>query len=188
MDRREEIIAVAQDLIAQRGFQKTTMELIAQTIGMGKSSLYYYFSKKDDIFAEIIRRDSYQFKQELQQAVAGEESLKAKVQAFMVARIRHLVQLAELYSTLVDEYLDLYSFVEEIRDEFWLFQVDTIISLLKRGKEAGECVVDNSETAAILILTVIKGMEYRLLRGTPAHELYNEAAEMTEMLFTGIRS
>lgn len=188
MDKREEIIAVAQDLIAQRGFQKTTMELIAQTIGMGKSSLYYYFSKKDEIFAEIIRRDSYQFKQELQQAVTSEESLKAKVQAFMLARIRHLVQLAELYSTLVDEYLDLYSFVEEVRDEFWSFQLETLIALLKNGREVDECAIDNPKTAAVLILTVIKGMEYRLLRGMTAEELYNEVAEMTDVLFTGIRS
>lgn len=188
MDKREAIIAVARDLISQRGFQKTTMELIAQTMKMGKSSLYYYFARKDDIFSEIVRRDSKLFKQELQLAVAGETTLKAKIQAFILARMKHLVQLAELYSTLVDEYLDLYSFVEEIRDEFRVFQLEQLIKLLEEGNQNGECEVDNPETAAVMILTIIKGLEYHLLRGATAQEIYAEATEMTELLFYGIRA
>ncbi|MBE5994976.1 MAG: helix-turn-helix transcriptional regulator, partial [Paenibacillaceae bacterium] len=47
--RREEIIGVALRLIAENGFQKTSMREIAVLANMGKSSLYDYFKTKDEI-------------------------------------------------------------------------------------------------------------------------------------------
>jgi len=54
---REEILEEAQKLFRQFGLKKTTMEDIAKAMGKGKSTLYYYFCSKEDIFDAVILKE-----------------------------------------------------------------------------------------------------------------------------------
>ncbi|MFW6389223.1 MAG: TetR/AcrR family transcriptional regulator, partial [Marinilabiliaceae bacterium] len=48
------ILKSARELFAKFGYRKTTMEDIAQALRKGKSSLYYYFKNKEEIFQAVI--------------------------------------------------------------------------------------------------------------------------------------
>ena len=39
-------------------FRKTTMDEIAQAARKGKSSIYYYFTSKEDIFRAIVEKET----------------------------------------------------------------------------------------------------------------------------------
>ena len=54
--RREEIVDIALRLIAEHGFQKTSMREIAVLANMGKSSLYDFFKTKDEIVIYAIEK------------------------------------------------------------------------------------------------------------------------------------
>jgi len=53
--RREEILRIAAQLIAEEGFDQATMRLIAKAAGIQPASLYYHFATKEDILDEVIR-------------------------------------------------------------------------------------------------------------------------------------
>lgn len=60
---REEILNGARELFERFGFKKTTMEDIARQIGKSKSSLYYYYKTKEEIFEAMVLNDmDQQFK------------------------------------------------------------------------------------------------------------------------------
>ena len=48
--RREQILDAARSLFIRQGFAKTSVDDISSSIGMTKSSLYYYFKNKEDLF------------------------------------------------------------------------------------------------------------------------------------------
>lgn len=55
--RREEILAAALRAFAVQGYAGTTLKQIAQNAGLGSAAhLYYYFPKKDDLFAAVLVR------------------------------------------------------------------------------------------------------------------------------------
>ena len=54
---REEVVNTAQKLFKQYGLQKTTMEDIAKSMGRGKSTLYYYYKSKEEIFEAVIMQE-----------------------------------------------------------------------------------------------------------------------------------
>ena len=56
-NQKEIIIAAATTLFSRFGLDKTTMEDIAKAAKKGKSSLYYYFKSKEQVFAEVIRKE-----------------------------------------------------------------------------------------------------------------------------------
>ena len=51
---RQHIIKAAKSLFAKKGYSNTSMEEIADTIGVQKASLYYFFKNKEEIFLDII--------------------------------------------------------------------------------------------------------------------------------------
>ncbi|MFI9269478.1 TetR/AcrR family transcriptional regulator [Kitasatospora sp. NPDC052896] len=53
-DTRARIIAVALDLFAEQGYEKTSLREIADRLGVTKAALYYHFKTKDDIVHGIV--------------------------------------------------------------------------------------------------------------------------------------
>ena len=52
--RKDQIKTAALRCFSQYGYNKTTMDDIANAIGMKKASLYYYYKNKENIICETI--------------------------------------------------------------------------------------------------------------------------------------
>ena len=55
-DTRERILEVAGRLFADQGFAGTSIRDIADELGVTKAALYYHFTSKDAIFAELVEQ------------------------------------------------------------------------------------------------------------------------------------
>jgi len=53
--RREEIVGAATDIFFSKGFDKATMDDIANQAELSKGTLYLYFSSKDDLYMAVAR-------------------------------------------------------------------------------------------------------------------------------------
>ncbi|MDR2973656.1 MAG: TetR/AcrR family transcriptional regulator [Propionibacteriaceae bacterium] len=53
---RDSIIAVATDLFARKGFEKTTMRDIVDGIGMSKGAIFHHFDSKEQILQAVVQR------------------------------------------------------------------------------------------------------------------------------------
>jgi AcrR family transcriptional regulator len=54
--RKEEVMNVAARLFAAKGYYATTLDQIAEEIGVTKPALYYYVANKEDILRTIVNR------------------------------------------------------------------------------------------------------------------------------------
>jgi AcrR family transcriptional regulator len=52
-DTREQIRAVALELFAEQGYEKTSLREIAERLDVTKAALYYHFKTKEDIVASL---------------------------------------------------------------------------------------------------------------------------------------
>jgi AcrR family transcriptional regulator len=53
-DRARQIMEVAERMFHERGYAETSMEDIAQAVGLLKGSLYYYIDSKEDLLYRIV--------------------------------------------------------------------------------------------------------------------------------------
>jgi AcrR family transcriptional regulator len=51
---REEVLAVAMDMIAERGLEKLTMAALGREVGMSSGHLLYYFRSKDELLLQAL--------------------------------------------------------------------------------------------------------------------------------------
>src|ERR1700759_586952 len=55
-DARERILAAAERCIDRHGIRKTTMDDVANEVGLSRPSVYRYFADRDDLLIELINR------------------------------------------------------------------------------------------------------------------------------------
>lgn len=54
--KREEILTAALDVIARDGYGRASVRELADAVGLSQAGLLHYFSSKEELFAEILRR------------------------------------------------------------------------------------------------------------------------------------
>jgi TetR/AcrR family transcriptional regulator len=54
--RKEEILDVATRLFAERGYEGTSMNDVAERVGMRKASLFYHYATKDVLYETVLAR------------------------------------------------------------------------------------------------------------------------------------
>jgi AcrR family transcriptional regulator len=54
--KREEILAASLEVIARNGYQRTSVRDLAEAVGLSQAGLLHYFSSKEELFAEILRK------------------------------------------------------------------------------------------------------------------------------------
>jgi AcrR family transcriptional regulator len=78
--RKEEILDVATVLFAERGFDGTSMNDVAERVGMRKASLFYHFATKDSLYEAVLDRLVREVGETLQAVYAGQGTLVERLE------------------------------------------------------------------------------------------------------------
>lgn len=84
------------------GLDKTTLEDIAQTVGLNKASLYYYYKNKEDIFIETALREGEDYILALQEKVQLKKGIENQVAYYMQARFNYYKKVLNMNRVSTD--------------------------------------------------------------------------------------
>src|SRR5580765_6240641 len=84
-ERKQEVIDVAARVFHEKGYGSSSIQDIADGVGILKGSLYYYIDSKEDLLYEILRGVHEEALARIEEAVAAETATLAKLRAFVVA-------------------------------------------------------------------------------------------------------
>src|ERR1700730_4558145 len=98
-----EIIGGARTLFEKYGLKKTTMEDIAREVGKGKSSLYYYFPSKYEIFEAVVEQEINEFFNVTQKAIEKAPTAREKLKAYSKMRVCKIKKLSNLSHIIKDD-------------------------------------------------------------------------------------
>jgi AcrR family transcriptional regulator len=184
--QKEKILDTARAIFTRFGIKKSTMDEIAKKIRMGKSTLYHYFKSKEDIFLAVVKRESDTLKINLQEVIKKNDSPKDKFRNYVKTRMKYLKELSVYYATLTDAYFDIYSFAEEIREDFQNFELESLKNIFAEGVEKEVFDLKNPELTARMIIIAFMGFEYLLITKEEAPDVESEFDMFIDMFFEGI--
>lgn len=98
--RRHEILGATVHLFIEKGFSETSMREIAETAGMGKSSLYDYFKTKDDILLWAVEDEILDVTAAAQKIVSQPVPAIERLRRVMKTHLEFLVSSKEFYLKL----------------------------------------------------------------------------------------
>ena len=91
MNRRlREILKVAARMFAELGYERTTLEMIAEELDLSKPGLYYYVKSKEDVLAQILEDIIQRTIERVQADVAPMMSPDERLRQLIVAHVLSL--------------------------------------------------------------------------------------------------
>jgi AcrR family transcriptional regulator len=133
---REKILKVATKLFAKYGFAGTSMDEIAERVGIRKASLYHHFSSKQEIYEELIKRVFAEIIKIFQVSFSSGDILK-DAENFISKIMNFILQNEDYVKILLRELLDENLPVKQFALEY----VPKILSfgseILERGRKEG---------------------------------------------------
>ncbi len=187
-DVAQRILQAAIKVFDKYGLRKTTMRDIAESAGMSKSSLYYYFRDKKKILSSVIRQEAETLIEKLSMAVQKVASPQDKLRAYIITRMRLLFKLSIYYASLTETYLEQYTFIEKEREAFTDFENSTIKNILSEGISSGVFRISDVLTTAKMIIIIMKGLELRLIIGKSMDDLDETVSTMLDILLQGLET
>ncbi len=187
-DVAQRILRAAIRVFNKYGLRKTTMRDIAESAGMSKSSLYYYFRNKKKILSSVIRQEAETLIGKLRMAVQQAASPQEKLRAYVITRMSSLFELSIYYASLTEAYLEQYAFIEQERETFTNFENSTIQEILSEGINTGVFRISDVLTTARMLIIIMKGMELRLIIGKSMDDLDDTVSAMLDILLQGIET
>src|SRR5580658_621210 len=85
---QEEILRAALRLYQKFGATKVTMDDVAAASGRSRTSLYYYYKNRDEIYQAVVEKIADEMAAEMRQATAAAETLPDKIYAFCFSKIK----------------------------------------------------------------------------------------------------
>ncbi|MFV0505203.1 MAG: TetR/AcrR family transcriptional regulator [Bacteroidales bacterium] len=174
--KKEAILKIAQDVFSKNGYRKTTIDEIATATKKGKSSLYYYFSSKEELFNEVILWEVELLKNELTRVINRNITPVEKLREYIITKLMTFRSLSNLYNTLgKDEPAK--EFIDQIMGKYYKEEIRMIKRILIEGVRQGEFEVYDFSLAATGITTAIKGLEIPLSAGSYGHANLSESVD-----------
>lgn len=183
---REEIISVASKIFSRFGLKKTRFEEIALASKKAKSSLYFYFRNKEEIYAAVIEKEAKQLRTELIKNIQDIKDPSEKLRIYILLRIQKLREVNNYYSSLKNEYLSNFQFIEKIREDHDKKEIEIIENILKEGVKKGIFEVKDSKLAASSIVTAMKSFELNLIISEEDPDRINNINKVINFLLYGI--
>jgi len=181
------ILRSARDLFAKFGYRKTTMEDIAQALRKGKSSLYYYFKNKEEIFQAVIELEADILERRLREVVDSDYAPRQKFHDYVIVRMETLRELENFQKAMRDETYSDYYFLDDVREESEQAEQNMLKSIMEDGVTRGEFDIKNLRLAAIGVSTALRGLELPLFRGIENFDDFRlQLDNILNILFFGI--
>jgi AcrR family transcriptional regulator len=102
-DRRAQILEAATRAFAEHGFPRTDVQVIADTLGIGKGTIYRYFGTKEELFLAAVDRGMLLLQENIDKSVEGLSDPLAMIEAAVRAYLTFFDQNPEILELLMQE-------------------------------------------------------------------------------------
>ncbi len=153
-ERRQQILSVARDVFARRGYHQTTIDDIVAQAGVARGTFYLYFEDKRAVFSDLIDRFAGQLTMAIVRIVTDDptrpvvEQVRENIRAIIATCLteRSMTKILFTDASGIDPAFDRKLFT------FYDMVVQLLTESLKDGQALG--IVDEGEPRVLAYLTI----------------------------------
>jgi len=163
---RAEIVLAAQQVFQKYGLEKSTMEDIAAVAGKGKSSLYYYFPSKDDVFYAVAKKESGEVLDAIRIAIGAQTLPSAKLKALFLTHYHEVRLKMNLYPAMLTDTGKHFALFRRIQRENNTTEVNMFKDILLEGVKCGEfksIKEEDCHALAFSMVTMLRGLDANIV-------------------------
>ncbi|SHM48601.1 transcriptional regulator, TetR family [Chitinophaga jiangningensis] len=193
--KRDIIIQTAQQLFHQSGMGAVTMEEIARVAGMGKSTMYYYFKSKEEIFNAALEVEINDIVLMTIKAISSKDTLPEQLLAFAMVKYEMSRKRKALYKVtetgMDSETLSKYIDIKKANHHQYLIKEKTVMQQLLSGaihrRELRALNKTEMDQAILIFLSSLRGINREIILHGTDLEPADTIAAFCELFYKGLR-
>ncbi len=143
--KREAILNAARQRLSQYGVKKTTMQEIAEDVGIAVGTLYLYFKNKNEILIATAEAYTQQHLVDTERLLRSPMSAPEKLKAYLRNRFRAVQENRLSGSHAAELARAVIRLKPELQEEQGKAVKNNVLSILQEGIEANLFQIDNLE-------------------------------------------
>lgn len=187
-----EILSTAKKLFAQQGLKKTTMEDIANAMGKGKSTLYYYFIGKMEIFEAVVEEELKTLLRLTRHAINLVTTAREKLKAYAYTRAAIVQKFHNLSAVTYKDICNNITNILQLKEKHDKIQIELIEEIIKGGVKSGEfkeLPEKNIESFSWILFAAFRGIEMLLpASDSPDNNNVNAPDLLIDIVVDGIEA
>ena len=183
---RDQIVEAARHIFSRFGFKKTTMDDIALGVGKGKSSIYYYYTSKDQVFQAVVEKEITVLRSELLKVIESETNPVEKIQNYVTVRMTKFGEMTNFYQAIKNELIGQMEYINKIRKSYDEDEITLVERILVEGINTDVFNIEDSRLAAIVLVTAMKGLEIPLFWNQGDDNVESRLKNVLKIMFNGI--
>ncbi|GLZ31872.1 TetR family transcriptional regulator [Lentzea sp. NBRC 105346] len=124
--RMEQMLTVAEEVFAERGYLAASMDEIAERVGVSKPMLYEYFGSKEGLLIACVHKARIELRAKTEQAIANASTPEEFLRLGLLAFFEFIAEHTKSWAMLRQETAIAHEEVEAVRRQ----QTDLIASVL----------------------------------------------------------
>lgn len=184
----KDVLEQAAQIFARKGFAGTSLQEVADALGVSRASLYYYFKDKDSLLRALVEdvtliaagEVSEIGKQSFDTAAEGLETLVRR-------RAQSLLDRQHRFRLLVTSEAELRGEAAELHEKSRRSVLKAHTDMIERGIETGEFLVGDPRIAALGIIGMVNWSAWWYLPGGK-YGVERIAEQMGQMAVASVRN
>lgn len=179
--KREQILTEAVDLFYELGYQRTSLDMVAERLGVTKPFIYYHFKDKAEILFEIGRRSIVQANNALKGALSTPGKPAVRLYHTIAAMTRSVLESSRHTAIFFREEKNFSDADRKVLHEMHSEFDQMLVKLLAEGCKTGEFKVADPALCSLAIAGAV-GWGYIWFRPNGRLGVDDIAAQMATMV------
>lgn len=162
---RAELIEVARQLFANKGYDNTTMNEIAEASHKGRRTLYTYFRSKSEVFMAVVNQETTRIIDHIEEIQTLEIPADQKLKRYVLCRLDQVKQTVVRNGSLRAAFFRDVIQLEHARRRLDVRELSILRSILQQGIDEGTFDIENASVVAVTIHYALRGLDLPNIRG-----------------------
>lgn len=186
---REHIIESSKTVFQQYGYTKATMQDIADAAGKGRSTVYYYFQNKMEVFEAVVEGVYKEIIYSARQSVRIDLTFYENLLSYNRIKLNNIVAKVRQYHSLLDDLKENPDFAHQINRFENNLDKTLYKQILTWGVENGdiaEMKEEDMDFLAFVLVTALSSLEKELILYGSIEEMTSRIEWLSELLAKGL--
>lgn len=155
-NKKSLILDTARKRFLHFGYAKTSLDEIAEDLGIGKATIYHYFKNKEELFLHVVKQESSMLQRILIKSLETVKTPHEKLKVFLQTHFDFLAGRVNIGRLSKDRWKNMQPLLDKGLKEFYGEQIILLRGILQEGMKDNSFRPLDPKQVSIILLSILR--------------------------------
>ncbi len=187
----QQILETASGLYLKHGLKKVTMDDISKAVGKSRTSIYYYYKNREEVFQAVLDNLIKEVISEIDTHMKKRKTFEGKIQEFCLAKVKTSEERSSFFRAIEAgmDHEEKSKHITDAHNRMMAAERSLLLNLFSAGINSGaipQVAIEEQETIIFILQSSIRGIRREMGLKNNFKNLNSTAKTLTSMVIKHI--